>query len=565
MLVVAFMGSGSRTTGLAWLLAAGAALAGGLVLASTLGFLHESRWPGPAVDFWHFMKVLNQRGAGAEWWPLLVREHGGHRLLFPKLLYLAEYAVFNGRNVFLITLSVLLQGLTAALVTVGVWRERAAVGGPVVVFAGGLALVLLFSGAQIENFLRPWNLHWFLVVAAASVSFAALVRGGRGSAERSLSAPWLGVAVLAGFVATWSMGNGLLVWPLLLGLAWLLRLPRRGIVALGVMALAGAASFFVGYEPHQNVAPSRLLTEPLVQVSWLLRALGTPFSSDSPTFAAAGGTVVLACGGYAGWDLVRRRERSADVELLLAGLFLFAVGTLVLAATGRAASTWNEPRYQTVVLVAWMSLLTWGLLRVGRGAPRRTLAAMAVILLWLAVPAVRAHRQGLDAQRLFVEQMHAANLAILVGVAHRPSYQATLPFADRLRTRDRVQRYAPGLRRRGQGPFANGEHRLLGTHVDLTGSPRCPGQVREVVPLVDPDTKRRVGTRVDGTIDPTTAIDPNRPLLLTDADGLVIGLGHLRGHHWTAFAQSPSPPTHLLGQLRGRSCIVNLLPAGQES
>jgi hypothetical protein len=558
MLGVAFMGSAPRTMGLAWLLAAGAALGGGLFLASTLDFLGESRWPGPAVDFWHFMKLLNKRAAGADWWPLLVREHGGHRLLVPKLLYLVEYSVFEGRNVFLLTLSVLLQGLTAALVTVGVWRERAVVGLPMVVFVGGFVVALLFSGAQAENFLRSWNLHWFLVVFAAAVSFAALVRGARSDGERPVSARWLGVALLAGLVATWSMANGLLVWPVLLGLAWLLRVPRHVWVVLGVVAAAGAASFFVGYEPHANVAPGRLFAEPVAHLLWLARALGTAVSPENGAFAATGGTVLLVCGGLAGWDLVRRRGCLADVELLLAGLFLFGVGTLALAAGGRAASTWNEPRYQTAVLVTWLAFFVWGLQRAGGVAPRWALAAMTMGLVWLVVPVAWGHGRGLEAQRPFAEQMRAANLAIVVGIAHRPSYQVTLPFADRLRERDRVERYAPGLRRRGQGMFADGAHRLLGTRVDLAGTEPCSAPVREVTLLRDPESGRRVGTRLEGTLTPGTPLDSDHPLLVTDAEGQIIGLG--RTHHatWTAFARPPTPPTHLLGKLRGRSCIVNL-------
>ncbi len=550
MLGVASMGSGPRTTALACLLAAGAVLAGGIVLVSTLAFLCESHWPGPAVDFWHFMKLLNKRAAGAEWWPLLVQEHGGHRLLFPKLLYLVEYAVFDGRNVFLIISSVLLQGLTAGLVVLGVWHERAAVGRPLAVFVGGLVVALLFSGAQVENFVRPWNLHWYLVHAAVSVAIVAGARcAGTAAAHPASSTGWLSAAVLVGLVATWSMANGLLVWPILVGLAWLLRLPTRALAGLGVVAVVGAASFFVGYDPHQNVVPSRLLAEPGVQILWLLRALGTPVSVANSTLATIGGTVGLACGGLAGWDLVRRRSGATAVEPLLAGLFLFGVGTLVLVATGRAASTWSEPRYQTTVLVTWTSLLVFGLLRVGRMSPRRKVAAMASGLVWLAVPGAQAHWRGLDAVRPFIERMHAANLAILVGIDHRPSYQVTLPFADRLRKRDRVQRFARGLRRREQGMFVDGHHHLLGSSVDLVGAEShrgaCGGEVRELVPL------GRAGIRADGVVLDGDAIEPGVPLLLSDDDGQVVGLGAIRGSRWTAFAM-PLPSAsqiHVLARL----------------
>src|SRR5207247_10057298 len=48
------------------------------------------------------------------------------------------------------------------------------------------------------------------------------------------------IVVCAGFVASFSFGAGLAIWPTLLLLAWCLRLPWRTIVLLGTSALAAA-------------------------------------------------------------------------------------------------------------------------------------------------------------------------------------------------------------------------------------------------------------------------------------------------------------------------------------
>lgn len=535
------MRSGSRTTGFAWLLAGGAALVGLIFLASTLAFLRENHGPGPAVDFWHFMKLLQRRAGEGDWLPLLVREHGGHRLLFPRLLYLAEYEWFRGRNVFLVGSSLLLQAGTAALLIAGVWRERSQRAWPLPVFCSGLIVALLFSGAQIENFMRAWNLHWFLVFAAAAAAFAAesQATAARTAERRGAAIAWLAASLSAGLVATWTMANGLLVWPILLVLAWVLRLPGSWLLALALLAAAGAASFFVGYEPHRNVEPERLLTQPGVQLLWLARALGTPLASGGTAAGLCGG-LALAAGAALGLDFARRRGRGPAAEPLLVGLMLFAAGTALLAATGRAADTWNEPRYQTAVLVYWLCLLLWALLRAGAMGGAWRLGSLSACLLWLVTLGAAEHRQGLWEGQAYAERIRKANLAIVVGIDHPPSYEATLPFADRLRKRDRVQRFAPGLRRREQGMFADGRHALLGARIgtDLALAPAaaCGGEVQEIVPLVHPKNGRRVGTWVRGVARLAGEDGLPESLLVSGEDGVVIGLGEgLRFDRWDAF------------------------------
>ena len=173
---------------------------------------------------------------------------------------------------------------------------------------------------------------------------------------------------------------------------------------------------------------------------------------------------------------------------------------------------------------------------------------MAAALVWLLLSAWPAHRSGLDAARPFAEQIHVANLAIVVGIEDRRSYQATLPFADRQRERDRVQAFAENLRRRRQGMFADGHHLLLGARIGqepAAGSASaCPGELHRIVRLLDPLTRRPLGVRAEGGLRPG-ALPRNTPLLLVDAQRQVVGLGTARGSRWVAFARPRTTPTHL--------------------
>ncbi len=195
---------------LGWRALGAAALgAGALTVASTLGFLWESHWLGPVGDFWRYVPMLRayEQGDADCFWRLF-QPHGGHRLFFPRLLYLAEYRLFRGTNVFLVSCSVMLQAVTALLLIRRTWRDGGALPRPALWFLSGLILVLLFSATQIENFARAWNVHWFLACSAMIWALLALVRtrealsggGGTGAAVA-----WLGLCIAAAAVSTYSM------------------------------------------------------------------------------------------------------------------------------------------------------------------------------------------------------------------------------------------------------------------------------------------------------------------------------------------------------------------------
>jgi hypothetical protein len=78
-----------------------------------------------------------------------------------------------------------------------------------------------------------FNCENSLAMSGAALAFLLIAR---------TRCPWTTTAIVvcAGFVASFSFGGGLAVWPTLLLLAWCLRLPWRTIVLLGISALAAA-------------------------------------------------------------------------------------------------------------------------------------------------------------------------------------------------------------------------------------------------------------------------------------------------------------------------------------
>lgn len=497
-----------------------AALALGLgVCVSTWVLLWDSWWAGPAVDSWHFVNVLVAWEQGEDLWRRLAKSHGGHRPFFPRVVLLADYVGFGGRNVFALVCSAALQLAAGAALVWALCRDRGAAGGRAGLYASGLVLAFGFCAAQLENFSRAWNVHWFLVSAAVSWSLVMLAWARAAGTRRAVAAGTT-VAIGLAVVASWSMANGFLAW-LCLGVAavWLrMWVSAAAIGAVGFLVLWG---FLEGYNPGPAVGTGATLGDPLGQVAWVLRFLGAPLSGWQPAAGFWLGAAGIAALVVAGWIATRRVVGSLDLVAL--GIATFCVGSALMISWGRMAyseASWSAPRYQTVSLLFWVSLLVWfvGRIRGGPAALGFRAVTIAAVALWL-IPGQFAGAQRVQGQ---AQEIRAANLAVLVGVADRMAYQATLPFSDARRRRDAVVRHAPFLRRHGFGMFYGGRRKLMGLSLEALYPERsdaCEGGI-----FRDTLTPSKYWARVEGW---AREFDRARvpELLFTDSSGRVVGLG----------------------------------------
>ena len=490
-------------------------LCGGFALASTLWAAHASYSPGAVGDSWYFVPTIRRFMEGGGNLAELFLPFGGHRLFVPKLFHLGDYLLFDGRNVLPLSVSWLLQGSIAAVLIAAVWRSRGALGSSAARFLVGLTLTLLFSSTQLENFVTAWHVHWFLANAAMCLSFGALATSLRAGA------PWFIASLSAAGVATLSMANGLLCWPILLLLGGGMGLPRRRLAWIVVASLAALIAFFVDYPPTANADSSLLMGAPLPMLTWFLLCVGAPLSWSH---ALAGG--ILACVGIAVasfftvTSLVRRRE-IGRIEWILLGVLLFSLGSVAMITAGRAATwptTWVGPRYQAVVLLFWLNLVAMALLRL-RESRAMQLAVMAISLGLVVGTLLPAHsKQSREAVAL-AQQIHSANRAIVVGIRIRQSYAAVLTPHLLVAEGDVVQRNRGFLQARRLAMFSTEEAQRIGGRV-VAGSAPCDA---------DPDPGRVLGNAAQGYRAvgrlPDTEANAIRSIFVTDGSGTIIGLG----------------------------------------
>ena len=207
-----------------------------------------------------------------------------------------------------------------------------------------LALVLsclLFQLQHFENFFWSGSsIDHFQVVTLATVVFAALAHGTRGGAI---------LAGVAGFLATFTLAQGLLVWPVgALVLAHTRRWRHLGFwSALAVFALG---VFFTGFTRNTGHAIGDFSADGLGRVAqYWFALLGAPLALGNKTFAPFFGAALFVWLGSLLRPKILARER---IALPLAA---WAVAALLLVALGRVDVVQGHvhSRYYVLSGLAW--------------------------------------------------------------------------------------------------------------------------------------------------------------------------------------------------------------------
>ena len=104
-------------------------------------------------------------------------------------------------------------------------------------------------------------------------------------------------------------------------------------------------------------------------VEWFLACLGSPLSWLSRDAGSALALAATLAAAALSLRLLARRSEASRGECLLVGLMLFSWGAAALIALGRTSlwpESWEAARYQTIVLLFWLSLLASGAPRAPR-------------------------------------------------------------------------------------------------------------------------------------------------------------------------------------------------------
>jgi hypothetical protein len=340
----------------------------------------------------------------------LYAPHIDHRIVFPRLLMLANFELSGGDlGVEMgFAFAIVLAGAAALSALLHRTLTRGAL------LASFFANLLLFSPLQWENFLWSIQTAFLLPLACLSGTLLALVAP---LSTRARFAVCLALAV----VATHSFGHGLLLWPAVAAYVLLEPggRPKRGFLAAWLLAAAlvlvpyfrvgdlESQSFHAyGRVPGQD-APALdsalgALAAPDAALAFGLRMLGSPLARTpwwpSEALAAKLGLLLLALLVAAAFA-ARRPEtrRSALPWLVLGGA---GVAGCALTALGRSGLRLDPdyalvPRYAAISTQLVVALVALSALLL----PRRATALAALVLSLALAWAWNAGREGMAVWR----------------------------------------------------------------------------------------------------------------------------------------------------------------------
>lgn len=491
--------------------------------AADLLFLYH---PLPFGDYWDFLHHLTRYLAGELQPSELWAQHNEHRILFPRLVFLADAQWFGGTSVFTIAVSCLIQVLHAVLLISLVLRAVPDRGAGRVVVAAAVGACML-HGSQLINLVWSFQVQFVMVYLAMTVALHQLSRHDRGIGH-------ILAAIAAGCIATGSMANGVLVWPLLWSVAVQRRVPLRWILILVAAGAAMLIAYLSGFvRPAEHSSPLEALTKPLATLHYLCAFLGNPLWSLNPALAVTAGAITLAVTTWTAVRLLLRWSRLTPAEAVLLHVILLVVATGAMIAAGRLylpLEAMLNSRYGTPALLLWSALLGTGLPQMLRNGPWRTAFLTAFVLglallaprnrpLLEAIPAIQA--DGTSCLMAGVMDLDCLDQLCSAAPVH------VQQFSDALRAH-RLSVYGSGLQYLMNGDLL--DHFVLGP-ADLA---------RASVEQQEPVRGCPGASRFDGWVYHAQTGLPADLLLAVDERWHIVGMGncgHMRhdvaaaGHH----------------------------------
>ncbi len=514
-----------------------------IYLVTGVAYLWLDYWPVTESDFWKIYDFsLNH-----SWLESALFKFNNHSLFFPSLVWLASLHFFQGDQAVLFWVGLVLLLLSTLLLLVPIWRDSAV--GLTGKCLGTLTIIAasFWMGRGTITISGGFNCITSFAMAGAAAGFLLLPNSRADSPHR-----WRTTALLiaAGFVATFSFGSGIAVWPSLLFLSWSLRLPWKSGALLALAALSaliiyrflpppGDASIL--WESTTSHLPSAMAG--LKYVCWLLGApvfysiaawAGVPPSPaliQSSGFLLWSGVLGLVLALVAmGAQFIRRDVEGKSMQFIGLALVSFNLCVVLLVVASRVerfaeiATDPTAPRY-----LFWTSLFWAGLLLLALHHTRgRPWLRWSCALLVLAFPIAGWQKHLDEGVRGRSAKLRASRSAtsLINGVT-----DPKMLFGG---SQEEIEVLAPQLRARRLDMFADGLQDWIGQPAAALfrrdrETRRLRGKAMvERIP-VGPDRDKAV--RVVGTLQRGKHAVPSN-LVVLDPNGVVVGVAR-------SFATSP--------------------------
>lgn len=410
------------TAALSWIL-----LAGGVAAAVNATYLVVASYMRvPFWDGWAVIYFLAHPDRSVLSW--LWAQHNEHRILVPKLILLFDYRWFHALGIFPLALILTLQSILVVMLT-GVLQTWAGWPGSLWRTGAGLTALCAFSTAQWENFVSGFQICFVFVGVFLVLSVVLLLFSRRSHDHAFGEHTYAILAALTATAGTYSVANGVVIWPVLIFLAIAQRSRRSVVALLAASGILAIWSYLYHYEsPSYHPGPLSSLRHPYQILVYMAGYLGAPLDWGYNSWAFWIGAAAIAGAAVVLWLILSRSKRE-PVTLLCASLLLFAMGSAGMTALGRLSFGSNEAlssRYSSIALLLWAG---FGILLLRLAAKRSTTAVLTmqvVVLLIMAFAATEA-KKPLEFATARSWYANTTSLAMVTGVYDRPQIGTVFP------------------------------------------------------------------------------------------------------------------------------------------
>lgn len=391
------------------------------LVLTTLVAVYRFYCPVPYGDMWWFVRDMARLSSHQVGLSYLWDQHSEHRIVLPRLIFWADVHLDHFRGVFTILCSSLLLVGEGLLLSFSFARILES--GVASKFAyAALVFGMMFSAAQIENLMFPFQVQFPLAFFAASASIILVLRHCQTAQHRWTS---LAMGIAMAVCATLSLGCGLLVWPVLLLVCVVERPHKNTIWTVAVAGIAMWITYFVGYvSPGDSARPWISLGHPGQVASFMFMFLFSPIHSTPPPASGVLG-VLLLLGAAVGAFLYLRFSSAASRGnirfFIYLGLFIMATALLTsLCRVNYGIEEAATIRYRLPVLIFWACIiaLTSSLATSGMRPVFRSLGTPIVALLFVALALIPAQQPTISRFGDLSRQIDNESIALVLSASH---------------------------------------------------------------------------------------------------------------------------------------------------
>jgi hypothetical protein len=485
-------------------------------LVQTIHYVAADYSQVPVEDYWR----IPQLWANPESirWSNFWEQHNEHRIIFPELVHVTDMLLLHGRMYLPIAVSgacylgiwlVLVWAAYSQRVIERPVREAALLLGAVMITWKGCSTVIA-TPFQLQFTL----LQFSSVLALLFLSLLAETKRSR----------YLACVIGAGVVCTYSSGNGMLMWLILVAAAIWLRISVRQIVILGIAALLFSGAYFY----HYRFLPSLMKTNirhPLQAAAFLCSYFSMPFGGYGPrTFGFKVGAANLIGMAACAWMAWRRGVLLSRLGLVVFGGYLFILLSALLTTGGRMdmndylfaqAKAW---RYVTMPTASW-TLLAIALVWMVATVWSRNWSWVAVVVVVAGCFFVGFRRAGdwLETTRLTAANAQVTATMLRNGVFDSSQVRTIFPDAEFIRVNTQA------LQEFHKSVFAHGNDKWIGGNLlslPLLDTP-VEGKIVRVVPVPG-------GLEIMGWADISSLTDDHE-ILFVNGQNVIVGFGRRPG------------------------------------